>query len=517
MTLAFIRLCMKNSVSFFRWPFIVTIGLWLLGNVGVQAQTPTGPQVKLHTPSYQDGKGGHYLEISLFCLTGSLAEPVEGGQKSLELEILLFGRDSLRQKDTLYLGDKVRLKAPVESALAFSHLLRYRVSDGTYGLQLSLKDPHSGLEPAVVTQSIVLKTELERCFFSELRIGEQLQPAQERSPFNRYGMEFRPTVGDAILPQDAQELPLFVELYNADRLGVADKVSLRFEMLDRYLQPVPGMGGTLKKSPQAIVPILLAFPIAALEPGDYVLRLEALGADGLVHTSTETSFRKPGSQPLSSSTSTSPTLADLEDYFSDDDSLYTMLDILYPISTQPERRQEENLMRAGTPDQKRDFLVNFWLNRNPVEPEKALQDYLREVSVANNLYSTRTIPGYKTDRGRVYLQFGSPNMVEDRKYEPSLYPYEIWQYNVMNSPSTSEEVNRVFIFANTESAGDFYRLIHSNAEGEVFNQRWMLTLNRRTLPMQSVDETGQDIIEHGGRVNSNPIINESTINSINRR
>lgn len=489
----------------------------LIGGASLRAQPTTGPQVKLHTPSYQDGQGGHYLEISLFCLTTSLAEPLNGGSKSLELEILLFGKDTLRQSDTLYLGDKVRLKAPEGTSLAFSHLLRYKVADGLYGLQLTLKDPNSTLEPAVVSQSISLKTESQRCFFSELRIGEQLQPAQEGSPFNRYGQEFRPTVGDAILPVDATELPLFVELYNSDRLGASDRIELRFEMLDRYLQPVPGMGGTLKKTPRSILPILLAFPIANLTPGDYVLRLEVLGTDGLVHASAETPFRKPGNQPFPTSASAPQTAADLEYYFAQDDSLNGMLDILYPISTLPERRQEENLMRAGTPDQKRDFLVNFWLNRNPVEPEKALQDYLKQVAVANQLYSTKTIRGYKTDRGRVFLQFGSPNMVEDRKYEPSLYPYEIWQYNVLNSASTGEQVNRVFIFANTESAGDFYRLIHSNAEGEVFNQRWLLTLNRRTLPMQSVDETGQDIIEHGGRVNSNPIINESTINSINRR
>ena len=480
-----------------------------------------GPQIKLHTPTYQDGKGFHYLELSLFCLTESLdppADPQKG--KSIELEILIYGQDRRTQKDSLYMGDKVRLNAPEGNPTAFSHLLRYKLADGSYGMQISFKDPNSAAEPGIVSGALDLKTNTETCYLSELRIGEQWGPEKAGSPFNRYGFEFKPLVGDAILPPDSRELPLFFEIYNSDKLGLSEgeRLQIKLEVLDRYLLPVPGTGGTLKREARPMLPILLSLPIDTLPAGDYVLRAEIGRLGQAPFQTAEIDFRKPSSKPLNQVYSSFQNSdLKLESLFENEDTLNRMLDVLYPISSLPERRQESNLIQSGSVEQKRDFLIQFWTTRNPVEPERALREYLLKVDEVDRMYGARALKGYQTDRGRVYLQFGSPNMIEDRKYEPSMYPYEIWQYNVLNSPSTNEEVNRIFIFANTESAGDLYRIIHSNAEGETFNQRWMLMLNRRMLPLQSVDETGEDIIQHGGRVNSNPIINESTINSINRR
>ncbi len=143
--------------------------------------------------------------------------------------------------------------------------------------------------------------------------------------------------------------------------------------------------------------------------------------------------------------------------------------------------------------------------------------YVDEVERVDQIYGARVMPGYRTDRGRIYLQYGPPDLVEDRKYEPSMYPYEIWQYNRLSSAASTDQVNRIFVFANTESAGDLYRIIHSNAEGEFFNNRWMLVLNRRVLPQMDIDETGSDFIQHGGRVNSNMIINDASMDRLNRR
>ncbi len=508
------NLTKRLSTAIFFWG-----ALGLIGSADIlQAQ---GPQVKLHTPSYQDGKGFHYVEFTLFCLTESLFQPLDSKKpRSLDLEILVVGQDSARQRDSITMGDKVRLNAPEGLPIAFSHLLRYKIADGTYGVQIVIRDPNSSAEPALVNGPLRLKTNSETCFLSELRIGEQLSPEKDGSPFNRYGFEFKPLVGDAILPLNSPELPLFFEIYNSDKLGLpeGERLQIKLEVLDRYLRPVPGLGGTLKRDVRSVIPVLLSLPIEILEPGDYILRAE-IGEVGVAPILTsETEFRKPSDLQNNQTISSSEAVDHrLETYFENEDTLNHMLDILYPISSLPERRQESNLMISGSIEQKRNFLIQFWLARDPIQPEKALNEYLLKVSEADRSYGARSMKGYQTDRGRVFLQFGNPNMIEDRKYEPSMYPYEIWQYNVLNSASTNEEVNRVFIFANTESAGDLYRIIHSNAEGETFNQRWMLMLNRRMLPLQSVDETGEDIIQHGGRVNSNPIINESTINSINRR
>jgi GWxTD domain-containing protein len=191
--------------------------------------------------------------------------------------------------------------------------------------------------------------------------------------------------------------------------------------------------------------------------------------------------------------------------------------MLHPIADALERRQIDQLLENGSDLQRRRFIAGFWSQRYGAQSAGRFRSYLSAVRSVNDRFDARTTPGYKTDRGRVELQYGRPDLIEDRKYEPSTYPYEIWQYNRLRSESTQNQVNKVFIFANLSSAGDQYELIHSNAFGEVFNPRWSLVLNKRILPGMDIDETGSDIIQHGGRSNSNLIINGGSLDRVNRR
>jgi len=43
-------------------------------------------------------------------------------------------------------------------------------------------------------------------------------------------------------------------------------------------------------------------------------------------------------------------------------------------------------------------------------------------------FKSVSIEGYRTDRGRVYLQYGQPNVISEQYFEPAAYPYEIWHY-----------------------------------------------------------------------------------------
>jgi GWxTD domain-containing protein len=199
------------------------------------------------------------------------------------------------------------------------------------------------------------------------------------------------------------------------------------------------------------------------------------------------------------------------------DSLTYLLDVLHPLGDALERVTIDNLLDNGTPVQKKRFIAAFWEKYYPLNTQAAYEDYMKVVQQMNRKYGTRALRGYRTDRGRVYLQYGAPDLVEERKYEPSMYPYEIWQYNRLNSNSSTPQVNRVFIFANLASGGDQYDVIHSNAEGEFFNDRWSIQLNRRVLPQMDIDENGSDVIQHGGRSNSNLIINGGSIDRVNRR
>jgi hypothetical protein len=86
--------------------------------------------------------------------------------------------------------------------------------------------------------------------------------------------------------------------------------------------------------------------------------------------------------------------------------------------------------------------------------------------------------GYQTERGRVYIQYGKPDMVENEqsdRYRKAMtnlntIPYEIWYYYSMEEPVKQTDVMFVFV---QQNRGNFnYRLLHSSGIGEVRNTEW---------------------------------------------
>jgi hypothetical protein len=102
----------------------------------------------------------------------------------------------------------------------------------------------------------------------------------------------------------------------------------------------------------------------------------------------------------------------------------------------------------------------------------------------NKLYSAMGVKGYATDRGRVYLQYGPPNIISDETQDPSAYPYQIWHYyrlvDQRNHEIPQEQSNRKFVFYAKESATNNYILLHSDAIGELSQPQWQAMLHDRT-------------------------------------
>lgn len=95
-----------------------------------------------------------------------------------------------------------------------------------------------------------------------------------------------------------------------------------------------------------------------------------------------------------------------------------------------------------TDDEREQFIEQFWERRNPEpgSPEnKFKQEYYRRIVFANERFSS-SVPGWKTDRGRVYIQYGPPDEIEwhadggalplpDGTYRTVTFPFGRWRYN----------------------------------------------------------------------------------------
>lgn len=94
-----------------------------------------------------------------------------------------------------------------------------------------------------------------------------------------------------------------------------------------------------------------------------------------------------------------------------------------------------------TTDQERnEFIENFWKKRDPdpaTEENEFKDEYYKRIEEANHLFKGDSSPGWLTDRGRIYIMLGPPDM---RRFRPGEInsggsmktgyelPHEIWYY-----------------------------------------------------------------------------------------
>ncbi len=165
------------------------------------------------------------------------------------------------------------------------------------------------------------------------------------------------------------------------------------------------------------------------------------------------------------------------------DTLAMYIDYLVPISTNTERLYIENHLNTANIEELRKYFLNFWIERDKMNPESAWNDYLLLVKQANHNFKSVSNKGYKTDRGRVYLRYGQPNSISEQYFEPAAYPYEIWHYYKLD-----EQHNKKFVFYTHDLVTNDFLLIHSDAVGELSNYRWETVIYRRTWDPNSLDD-----------------------------
>ncbi|MBN2226632.1 MAG: GWxTD domain-containing protein [candidate division Zixibacteria bacterium] len=114
----------------------------------------------------------------------------------------------------------------------------------------------------------------------------------------------------------------------------------------------------------------------------------------------------------------------------------------------------DKLKAAATPEERMNAWNNFWLRRDPTPNtarNEAKEDYYRRIEYTNRYFSLLGKEGWRTDRGRIYIQYGEPDQIEDFPFEAaSQFAYQVWYYYQIG-------IQRKFTFVDRWDDGD-YRL-----------------------------------------------------------
>jgi GWxTD domain-containing protein len=162
-------------------------------------------------------------------------------------------------------------------------------------------------------------------------------------------------------------------------------------------------------------------------------------------------------------------------------------DVTY-IITDAERATWKTLK---TDEERESFIESFWLRRDPTPDtidNEYRDDHYERIAYANEHFASG-IPGWKTDRGRIYIMYGKPDDIEshpsggtyDRPIEEgggttSTFPFEIWRYRYLEG--LGNEVLLEFVdpsmsgeYHITIDAGEKDALLHVPGAGLTWNEQ----------------------------------------------
>ena len=130
--------------------------------------------------------------------------------------------------------------------------------------------------------------------------------------------------------------------------------------------------------------------------------------------------------------------------------------------------EEAKAFKALSNDEERDaFIEQFWLRRNPNpdSPENEFrEEHYRRIAYANEHFAAGK-PGWKTDRGHIYIAFGKPDSIDSHPSggayqrpmdegggETSTFPFETWHYRYLEGIGDNIDLE----FVDTCQCGDYH-------------------------------------------------------------
>jgi GWxTD domain-containing protein len=138
-------------------------------------------------------------------------------------------------------------------------------------------------------------------------------------------------------------------------------------------------------------------------------------------------------------------------------------DVVYIISNE----ERSAFVHLQTNEEREQFIEAFWQRRNPDpdSPENTFkEEHYRRIAYTNEHYASG-IPGWKTDRGRIYIIWGPPDEIQshpsggsyDRPPEEgggstSTYPFEDWRYRYLEGIGENVEIE----FVDPSMSGEYH-------------------------------------------------------------
>jgi GWxTD domain-containing protein len=439
-------------------------GVWLGGVLAVftagtaPAQSDPGPLAVAAKRFYRDGIG---TTVEAFCrVPFSFLERVQGGTEAFgAYRVTIAVRDSsgLALTDQSWAQQVPAQMLTVPGASSVEQF-RFAVPAGHYTMDVAVTDSASG---RVVRSTVAVEGFASPPPASDLLLTSAIRPAGDSAvegggEFSRGGFLITAQTEPVLTPTESR-LFYYLELYPGRGVQAAITARVRTPEGRQMIATAPESVAVSAAGVAAS-----GLDLTGLPPGGYLLDLEVGFPDTSVTRSA--AFVMAGFETEAAIASA---VGQSRDVFAEMtegqlDTLYRPLVYLMEVN---ERGVYEGLSVEG----KRNYLRQFWARRDPSPdtPGNEFQDqFYRLIARANRDYregGAAEVPGWRTDRGRIFVKYGAPDEMLQRPQSGSTKPYEVWKF--------TRGRLRKFVFYDETGLGN-YALIWTNEQREPSRANW---------------------------------------------
>ena len=440
-----------------------------------------------------------YVETYLLFDAWSLEfVPVNGKyQATVDLELVA------RKGDSICYVKKYSLQSPTiakntDDQFQFLDLQRFSLANGIYVLELTVNDKNTTTQPQTISDTLYIAYPLSTPSISSIQLISEVKPTKNENMLSRGGYDMIPYT-NSFVPGKMKQLSYYFEIYNIGN-EVKDDIFATHSYLETLEtgRKVQGTDQYTRHNVEKLVPEYSTVDISKVPSGNYNLVVEVVNKNNELLLFRKFPFQR--SNPTEDAkqdnfSNIEYTDSNFAKQITDSNKLTYYVKGLWPVANAEERNFISNCTKLSN-EEKQYFLFMFWAKRDDKDPASAWEEYRRKLLLVEKEYGYGKTPGYNTDRGRVYLQYGPPNYIIDERHKVSVrnlqtqgqvfyYPYQMWRYDIL----PADEPKRMFVFFDEFLSGDF-KLLHSNARGEVQDMLWERRLSRNMLDEYVQGEAG---------------------------
>lgn len=409
--------------------------------------------------TYEKGKDGKFT-AEVLCHLQIVKPPTMLGKKEELIAQKVWRLNSVLE-DTTHLSSQNDFMVD---------LLRFDLQPEKYNVKLSAKD----IKNEESIDSVEIKVDAP--FFSKDKVSLssiQLSPSiskirtKDKHPFHKNTYNIIPNPG-ILFGKERSSLFFYVESYNLDKSVTTDVYKTNCYISNSDGNRIDPLGVRVQKKKLVKNSVEVGMVnVASLATGKYSFHFEILDGNDEVLAASKKEFFVYNPVAVKHAYKTSDFQSEvMSSIFSDlsERELDNELQYIKYIAKKDENKLVKSIESL---EGKKEFLWAFWKKRSMrfSHSLNSIRDnYLRKIEYANDKYRSMTRKGWKTERGRVYIQYDSPSDIDIFQSSDDSYSYEIWFFDHIENGAQ-------FIFADRRGFGE-WDLLHSTVIGEIKNDNW---------------------------------------------